>query len=89
MSEIVCQRDRFRQILIQSQGARDRPANRSNFEGMREPGAQMIRRSVEKNLRLVFQPAKRPRMNDPGAVALELHAVFVPRFREFPPARVA
>ena len=42
MPEIVRQRDRFRQILIQRQRARDRPADRSHFESMRQPRAQMI-----------------------------------------------
>ena len=89
MPEIMGQRDRFRQILVQSQRARDRPANRGHFESMRQPGAQMVRRSIKKNLRFVLEPAKRARMNDSCAVALEFRAVFVSRFGEFPATRVA
>ena len=32
----------------------------------------MVAGTVEKNLRFIFQPAKRPRMNDAGSVALKL-----------------
>ena len=48
----------------------------------------MIRRSVEENLRLVFQAAKRARVNDPRPVPLEFRPEIVTRLGKFPPARV-
>src|SRR5438552_558518 len=56
---------------------------------MREPRAKMIAGPVQENLRLIFQAAKGPRMNDPRAVALKLRAVIVTRIGIFSPARVA
>ena len=40
---------------------------------------QMVAGAVQKNLRLVFEPAKRARMNDPRAVALKFGAIGVAR----------
>ena len=57
--QIVRERDRFGEIFVQSQCARDRPADRGNLDGMREARAQMIACSIQKNLRLVFHPPKR------------------------------
>src|SRR5436853_6588326 len=56
---------------------------------MREPRAKMIAGPVEENLRLIFQAAESPRMNDPRAVALKLRAVIVTRLGIFSPTRVA
>src|SRR5687767_2417226 len=44
---------------------------------MRQPRPQMIAGPVEKNLRLIFQAPEGSRMNDPGAVPLELGPVSV------------
>src|ERR1035437_2912364 len=41
----------------------------------------MITGAVEKNLRLIFQPAESAGVNDPGAVPLVLRAIGVGRFR--------
>src|SRR5215218_1814971 len=49
----------------------------------------MIAGPVEKDLRLVFESAKRSRVNDPRTIALELGPVSVPRFRVAAPARIA
>src|SRR5215471_5119830 len=56
---------------------------------MRQPCAQMVARTVEKHLRLVFEPAKSARMNDPRAVALKFGAISVALLRIFSPARFA
>ncbi len=56
---------------------------------MRQPRAKMIAGPVQENLRLIFQPAKRPRMDDPRAIALKLRAVIVTRLDIFSPVRVA
>src|SRR5438067_6518999 len=56
---------------------------------MRQPRAEMIAGPVQENLRLIFQPPKRSRVNDPGAVALKLRAIIVTRLGIFSPARIA
>src|SRR5262249_45815610 len=55
---------------------------------MRQPRPQMIARAVEKNLRLVFEPAKSARMNDAGAVALKLGAIRMTLLRKLSAARI-
>src|SRR4030095_1743853 len=89
MAKIVGERDCFRQVLVQSQGARDCPADRGHFDRMSQARAQVIACSVQKNLRLVLEPAKSTRMNNTRPVALKFHAVFVPGLRIFSTARVA
>jgi hypothetical protein len=56
---------------------------------MRQPRPQMIAGPVQENLRLIFQAAKGPRMNDPRAIALKLRPIDVARLRIFPAARFA
>src|SRR5438067_13230188 len=56
---------------------------------MRQASAEMIAGPVQENLRLIFQAAEGPRMNDPRAVALKLRAVIVTRLGIFSPTRVA
>ena len=63
--------------------ARDRAADRRHFDGVRQARAEMIARAVQKNLRLVFQPAKGARMNDAGAIALKLRPISMTRFGIF------
>ena len=46
VSEIVRERDRFRQIFIQGQRPRDRSANRSDFNRMGQPRPQVITGAV-------------------------------------------
>jgi hypothetical protein len=56
---------------------------------VRQARAQMVTRSVEKNLRLVFHTAKRARVNDARAIALKFRAIGVARLGVLPPARVS
>ena len=58
MAQIVCERNRLRQIRVQSQGAGEVARNGGHFNGVREPRAQVVAGAVEENLRLVFQPAE-------------------------------
>jgi D-xylose transport system permease protein len=55
---------------------------------VREPGAQVVAAAVEKNLRLVFEPAEGLGVNDPVAVALVLGAPERRLFLELPPLRI-
>jgi hypothetical protein len=50
---------------------------------MRQSRPQMIAGAVKEDLRLIFQTPKRSGVNDPGAIALELRPVSMPRLRIF------
>src|SRR6266571_1129676 len=56
---------------------------------MRQSRPQVVAGAVEKNLRLVFEPPERARVNDAGAVALKLSPISVALLRIFSAARVA
>jgi hypothetical protein len=87
MSQIVRQRDGFREIFVEPECSRDRPANRRDLDGMGQAGTQMVACPIQKNLRLVFHPSKRTRMDNAGAIALKFCAIGVSRLRVFPSAR--
>src|SRR5205814_5800559 len=59
-----------------------------HLDRMGQARTQMIAGAVQKNLRLVLEPAKRARMNDPRAITLKFHPIYVARLRIFSPARV-
>src|SRR5713101_4443807 len=56
---------------------------------MRESRSQVVASAIQKNLRLVFQPAKCTRVNDSCAVTLKLGAVGVTLLWVFAAARIA
>src|ERR1043166_6007040 len=87
--EVMGERDRFSQIFVDRKSARDGAADRCDLYGMRQARAQMIARAVEKNLRFIFEPAKRARMNDARPVALKFRPVSVTRLRIFAALRFA
>src|SRR3954454_2484795 len=87
MTEIVRERNRFGEVFIKRKRARDRATDRRDLDRMRQPRPQMIARPVEEDLRLVFQPAKRARMDDSRAIALKLGAKWMLRFPIIPTAR--
>ena len=70
MSEIMSQRNRLHQILIQFQCLRDRPRRLRHLQRMRQPGPIMIPLRRQKHLRLILEPPKRLRMNNPIPVSL-------------------
>src|ERR1019366_8007826 len=73
--------ERLREMAATSFGGGGRGFNR-----VCEPRAQMIAGAVEENLRLVFEPAERARVDDAVAVALELRAPDGRGFLELPSA---
>nr|GEU28520.1 hypothetical protein [Tanacetum cinerariifolium] len=81
MAQVVRQRNRFHQVFVQAQIARDGAAHLRHFQAVREAGAEQVAFVVKKNLGLVFEPAERRRMDDAVAVALELAARRVRRLR--------
>lgn len=80
--EIVAERNRLHQIFIQRQRPRHRARNLRDFEGVRQTRAEMITVGDEKNLPFVFEPAKRPRVNNAIAIALKRRAILVLVFRK-------
>ena len=57
--KIVGKRHRFGEILVKAEGARDRASDLRHFEAVRQPGSVVIALVINKDLRLVGQPAKR------------------------------
>src|ERR1700730_14137417 len=56
---------------------------------MRQPRPKMIAGTGQENLRLVFKPPKRTRVNDPRAITLEFGPISMALLRIFSATRVA
>ena len=76
--EIVAERDRLGQLLVQLQHLGDRSRDLRDLERVRQPRAVVIAGRREEHLRLVLEPAKRLRVHDAIAIALKrrTHVVF-------------
>ena len=74
MAEIVRQRNGFDQVFVDAQIARHRARDLRDFETVRQTRAKQVALVIDEDLRLVFEPAERRRVNDAVAVALELGA---------------
>jgi hypothetical protein len=74
VAEVVRQRDRLDQVLVQPQRPRDRTRELRHFERVREAGAKQVALMVEEHLGLVDQPAEGGGVDDAVAVALEVGA---------------
>ncbi len=82
MADVVHQRERFDQILVQAQRAADRASDRSCFERMCQPRPMIIAQVVAREyLSLLTQPAKGSAVQDTIPIALERSADGVRRFR--------
>lgn len=57
--EIMRQRNRLGQILMQTQGSGDTARQLRHFDAMREPGAKEVTLVVYKYLRFIFEASKR------------------------------
>src|SRR5207249_1529743 len=71
VAEVVAEPDRLGQILVERESPRHRPRDARSLDRVREPGAVVIALRRDEYLRLVLQPAKGLRVDDPVAVALE------------------
>ncbi len=71
MAEIVAERDRLGQVLVEPKRLGERARDLGDFDRMGEPGAEMVALVVDEDLRLVGEAAESRRMDDPVAVALE------------------
>ena len=88
MAQVVRQRDGLGEVIIQLQGAGDVAGDGRDLHGVRQPGAQMIAGTIEKDLGLVFEPAERARVNDAITVPLVMRAPIGRLFRVFAPAGI-
>ena len=76
--EVVAERDRLGQLLVQPQHLRDRARDLRDLERVRQARAVVIAGRREEHLRLVLQPAERLAVDDAIAIALKRrpHVVF-------------
>ena len=71
MADIVNQRQRLGQVLVQPQRLGDAARNLHHFNGVGQAAAKVVRRAAGKYLRLARQPAKRARLHNAFPVALK------------------
>ena len=71
VAEVVPERDRLGQILVQPQGPGDGAGDAGGLERVREPRAVVVALRVDEDLRLVLEAPERLAVDDPVAVALE------------------
>ena len=81
MAEIVRQRQRLGEVLVEAERARQRAGDLGDLERMGEPGAVMVALVEDEDLRLVREPAEGGRMDDAVAVAAEVVAGRARRLR--------
>ena len=74
VAEVVGERDRLDEVLVDAQVARNAPRDLCHLERVREARAEQIALVIHEHLRLVFEPAKRGAVDDAVAVALEFGA---------------
>ena len=71
MAQVVRQRQRLGQVLVERQHAGDGAGDLRHLEGVREAGAVVVALVEHEHLRLVGQAAERGGVHDAVAVALE------------------
>ena len=72
--QVMCQRDSFHQILVETQRAGDAAPDLGNLKAMRQTRAKQVTFVIDENLRLVFEATKCRGVNDAVAVSLKLAA---------------
>ena len=85
MAEIVRQRQRFGEILVEAELPGQRAGDLRHFEGVGQPGAVMIAFMEHEHLGLVLEAAERGGMDHPVAIAPERAAGPARRLIEQPP----
>ena len=71
VAEVVGQRDRLDEVLVQPEGTGDGARDLGDLDRMSEAGAEHVAFVVHEDLGLVLQAAERAAVDDPVAVALE------------------
>ena len=86
VAEVVPECDRFGQVLVQAQRARDRPCDLLDLERVRHANREVVSdrcaplrfaEDLREDLRLVLQAAERRAVDDAIAVALERGAKLI------------
>ncbi len=88
MAEIVGQRQCFGQILVEAESTADRACDLGHLEAVGEPRPVVVALVVDKDLRLMGQPAESRAMNDAVAVALKCRPHRMLGLRMEPSARL-
>ena len=89
MAEIVRQRQRLGEVLVEAECASKRAGDLRDFERVGEPGPVMIALVEHEHLRLVLEATERGRVDDAVAVAAKGAAAFAGRLRMKPSAALA
>src|SRR6516162_1019067 len=89
MAEVVGERQRLGQILVEPERASERAGNLRDLERMGQTGAKMIALMEDEDLGLVREPPERGRMDDAVAIAAEGVAGRAHRLRVEPAAAPA
>ena len=72
VADVVAERHRLDQILVQPERAGDRPADLAHLEDVREPGAVVVAHGREEHLRLVLRAPEGLAVDDAVAVDGEI-----------------
>ena len=84
MAHIVGERQRFGEVFVQAERSGDAAGDLSHFEGMRQPGAEMIALMRDEDLSLLLQSPEGGRVDNPVAIPLERRPGRRWRLREIP-----
>jgi hypothetical protein len=76
--EVVTQRRRLHEVLVEAEGAGDGPPQLRHLEGVGEAGPGVVGDVGHEDLGLVLETTKGPGVGDPVSVALERQAVVRP-----------
>ena len=88
VAEVVAEPDRLGQVLVEAERARDGAGDPAGLQGVGEAGAVVVALGGDEDLGLVLEPAKRLRVDDPVAVALEGRAQRAVGLLDLPLGRV-
>ena len=88
VAEVVGERQRLGQILVEPKRAGERAGDLGHFERMRQPGAEMVALVKHEDLGLVREPAESGGVDDAVAVAPEIVAGRARRLRIQPAAAI-
>ena len=89
VTEIMGERQRLGEILVEAERAGERARDLRNFERVGQPGAEMVAFVKDEDLGLVRKPAKGGGMNDAVAIAAKCATRGARRFQAQPAAAVA
>src|SRR5690348_18129997 len=74
MAEVVCERERFREVLIEAESAGERARDLYDFQRMGEPRPVVVALVIDEHLRLMREAAEGGRMDDSVTIATEVVA---------------